>query len=510
MTTWIRKTPDSSDEQIITIGMIVSDVFISKATELFDLDFIVNDSLRTICSWCLSYFKDFGSAPKNHIQDIFEERRFGIDRANAKLIEEFLQILNKRYVDFSEPVNDEYFLVRAKRYFTKRNLKIKAERIRALLDLNKIEEAEAELSDYKQFTFLASQAINPFSPDIIKDVVTKKEEALLQFPGALGNLIGPIGRGNLVGVLGIFKRGKTKFLLYTASYAASCKLKVVFCSLEMQKEKVAENLIRNIGTFTKENDRLFPVFDCRKNQLGTCDKHERQNDIPLIINGEKPPFDASLAYKPCTYCRFNDYKEYEVATWFEELNYPDITFKEAVKKGRAFQTMYGDNIRILTYPRFTANIRDIEKDLSLLEEKEMFIPDVIIVDYAGILKPEDPREDRRIQIDTTWKRLAQLASERQCAVFTATQGTRGAIYKKNTDQTDVAEWIGIIGHVDIMLTLNQTRFEKKEKIIRVGVLANRDGDFDEMKNALLLTNYGAGQFAIDSELVDIAFNDSED
>lgn len=505
--TWVRKNPDTSDEQIVTIGMIISDLFLSKMQDLFSSDFILNDSLKTICSWCMSYYKEFEQAPKSHIQDIFEERKFGLEKADAKLVEDFLILLNKRYTDFTEPVNDDYFLSRAKKYFTKRNLKVKSERIKALLELDKIEDAEEELSDYKKFTVLSSQAISPFDPEIVRKIIARKEDCLLRLPGAFGKLVGPIDRGYLVGILGIFKRGKTKCMQYISSYAASCKLKVVFVSLEMKQEQVAESIVRNIGTFTKEKDKLFPVFDCRKNQMGTCTKDERTNSETLIINGEKPEFQSDTAYQPCTYCRKSDPHEYEVATWFEELNYPDLTYKEVMKKGNSFQMMYGDNIRILSYPRFTANINDIEKDLLLLEEKEMFIPDIILIDYAGILKPEDTREERRIQIDTTWKRLAQLASERQCVVFTATQGTRSAIYKKTTDQTDVAEWIGIIGHVDIMMTLNQTKFEKKEKVIRIGVLASRHEDFDETKNALLLTNYGAGQFSIDSEIIDAVFNE---
>lgn len=915
MTAWTRKSIDSNDEQTLALGMVVSDVFVSKIAETFDPDYFINDSLKRICQWCVSYYKEFGEAPKQHIQDIFEERRFGLDKAEANLVEEFLVILNKRYTDFEAPVNDDYFIERARKYFTKRDLKVRTERIRNYLELDKVDEAEAEMAGYKEFSVASSPAISPFSRDVIEKVVDKDDRSLFTFPGALGELIGPIERGYLFGILGVFKRGKCvregtkvlmndgrlvnienvksgelvlsvnsenklvpsvvknclsngiketfkvktrtgkevsltanhplltfqgwrevkdlktgdyiavgreypslfgqeslpsyklRFLAYmiaeghlpsmsftnysdeiakdfsncvanmgdttsftkdhhsqrvrkikkgqgstnsakwlfeslnlkkckskykelpdivfqldklslaeflrtlftcdgsiwmdrgrviveyssgskvlidqlhhlllrfgitsiirtrkvmgiqewelfisgkeyvlsflssigflfhkkiksdewlesikrkpdfrsfinvfpyesvdliqlnlekerqlgikhnykvkslcqftfhqahrkrgtvnrhlvslssksspyinticnsdvlwdriesiekegenltydlsiesthnfiandivvhntflmmnAATLAASCRLNVAVFSLEMQSVKVAERVLRNIGTFTKPKDQVFPCFDCKRNQDGSCTRSERINNIPLTTNGHKPDFAIEMQYRPCTACRFTNPREYKVATWFEFIPYPDLSRQKVITKANAFSTMYGDNIRLVTYPRFTANIKDIERDLFLMEEKEMFIPDVIIVDYASILKPEDPRENRIQQIDTTWKRLAQLASERQCVVFSASQGTRSAIYKKNTDQTDVAEWIGILGHVDIMVTLNQTKQEKRDKVLRIGTLVSRNEEYIETKNAMCLTNFGAAQCFIDSQLVD--------
>ena len=92
-------------------------------------------------------------------------------------------------------------------------------------------------------------------------------------------------------------------------------------------------------------------------------------------------------------------------------------------------------------------------------------------------------------------------------MLTATQGTRAAIRKRNTDSTDIGEWIGILGHVDIMLTLNQTPDEKESKVLRVGVLAHRHEDFNENQNALVLTNFGAAQSFADSIIVYVNYDD---
>ena len=501
MSAWTRRTVDTSDEQILAMGMVVSDIFLSKMQDLFNPNFFINDSLKTICLWCMSYYKEYQKAPKDYIQDIYNERKFGIDKADAKLIEEFLTILNKRFVDFEGPVNDDYFLSRSKKYFTKQNLKVRAERVRNFLELDKIDEAEAEMSDYKEFSVAASPAISPFDKELMRRILNKEDRSLFQYPGALGQIIGPIERGCLYGVLGLFKRGKSYFLVNTMTLAASFRRNALLVSLEMESIRIAERIIRNIGTFTKPKDQFFPCFDCEKNQKGSCNKSQRVNEESLLINGKKPKFDPSMTYKPCTVCRIIDPREFEVATWFEKIDYPDLSIKGMNKATGAFTNMFGDNIRMLTYPKYSATIRDIERDIRLLEEKEMFICDIIGIDQPSNLKPEDPREKRVQQIDQIWMRLSQMASERQCAVFAPSQGTRGAIYKANTDQTDIAEWIGILGHVDGMITLNQTKMEKIEKLMRVGMLVGRHDDYAESQNALLLTNFGAGQFWAGSILV---------
>jgi hypothetical protein len=157
-------------------------------------------------------------------------------------------------------------------------------------------------------------------------------------------------------------------------------------------------------------------------------------------------------------------------------------------------------LRAISYPRFTASISDIRRDLFLLEQHESFIPDVIIVDYADILKP-DVSKDKRNEIDDIWKMLASMAAERHCIMFTASQGTRGAIYKSDMSQDDLAEWIGKLGHVDMFLGLNQSKDEKRSKIIRVNGLVHRHREIDEHISAVLLQQLEVGQFCLDTHII---------
>ena len=278
-------------------------------------------------------------------------------------------------------------------------------------------------------------------------------------------------------------------------------MRVAFISLEMKKKNLKERLYKRItgfGSKTGEDSFLFPTFDCQHNMIGTCTREERTNHIKLCDSmEEKPEFDLDMEYRPCTYCRDNMIRDYKVTTWFEVFESPKFELKGTRRKLRAIETMYGDNLRYISYPRFLAGISDIRRDLYLLEQHEGFIPDVIIVDYADILKPDTPGEKRN-QIDDIWKNLASMAAERHCIVFTASQGTRGSIYKSDMSQDDLAEWIGKLAHVDIFLGLNQSPSEKESKVIRVNLLVHRHKESDENVSALMLQQLEVGQFSMDS------------
>ena len=296
----------------------------------------------------------------------------------------------------------------------------------------------------------------------------------------------------------------TWFLQEMAVRAIFQRLKVVFISLEMKKKNIKERLYKRItgfGSKTGEDVFLYPVFDCELNQSGECERAERINQIVLrSSSGEKPDFDLHMEYKPCSYCRKHMIPDYRLETWYELIEIPQFSFSSTKKQINALSKMYGDNLRIMSYPRFTAGINDIKKDLFLLEQHEEFIPDIIIVDYADILKPEQTR-DKRNEIDDIWKMLASMAAERHCILFTASQGTRGSIYKSDMGQDDLAEWIGKLGHVDMFLGLNQSKDEKRSKILRVNGLVHRHKEIDESVFAMLLQQLEVGQFAMDSHLL---------
>lgn len=279
--------------------------------------------------------------------------------------------------------------------------------------------------------------------------------------------------------------------------------KVLFVSLEMSEKNLNDRLYKRFtatGNKQSEETYIYPTFDCAYNQDNSCERKERTNRILLARNGVTPHYDEDMEYRPCTYCRKHGLKDYKVETWFESITQPQYKHKTTKEKLDALKIMYGDSFHIKAYPRFSANLKDISSYLHKLEQTEGFIPDVIIIDYADILKP-DTKGDSIHQIDDTWKMLAAMAAERHCILFTVGQGTRDAMKKADIGGEDNAGWIGKLAHADIYLGLNQTSEEKRSKVSRIVVTHHRHRATDESKQALILQQFETGQFMLDSEIV---------
>lgn len=505
MTTKIERKPiDNTAEDQITTAMIMSTKFLTEVSPLFNPEYMKNSFAKIISFWCIDYFKQYKKSPGSHIKDIYlVESESGMSKEDKEMIGDFLSKLSKQFED-APIINSDYLRDTAFAYFRKRELQIRTELAKKYLEVDKIEEAEDQFSKYKKIAYQTSGWFNPFNPKELIQVFDTEEQDVFILPGALGQIVGPIERDWFVAILAPFKRGKTWFLQEMAVRAAFQGLRCVFVSLEMKKKNILERLYRRItgfGSKTGEDVFLFPAFDCEHNQVGTCVREERTNRIQLCTSIEnKPEYDIDMDYRPCTYCRDHMIRDYKVTSWFETLEVPKFDMKGTRNKLRAVEQMYGDNFRFICYPRFLAGISDIRRDLYILEQHEGFIPDVILIDYADILKP-DSNGDKRNQIDDIWKNLASLAAERHCIVFTASQGTRGSIYKSDMSQDDLAEWIGKLAHVDIFLGLNQSPTEKESKIIRTNLLVHRHRESDESVSAMMLQQLEVGQFAMDTHIV---------
>jgi hypothetical protein len=455
--------------------------------------------------WTLDYFDKFGESPKQHIQSIFDIEKGKMDDAEIEIIQTFLKTLNKNYVE-DQGINDEYILDQTMSYFRKREVEIRVENAQKLIDIGKIDKAEEELFHMKKVVRLTSNWSNPFETANIHEVFDEQNKGVFRFPGALGDLLGDLERGWLIAFLAPFKRGKTWLLQEAVVIGAILGLKCIFVSLEMKKKNINERIYKRITAYGEEGktDHAVPVFDCVKNQTGVCEKGIRTNHIGLYDGeGDLPEFSPDMDYRPCSVCKDNrkEQEDYELATWFEMMVKPEFTAKNVNKKLKSFSRFYGDNIRVICYPRFSASVEDLERDLDMLEQTEGFIPDLIAADYADIFKPNSRGgggNEPRHGIDEIWKTLASMAARRMALLFSASQGNRGSIYKENMDQTDLAEWIGKLAHVDKFASVNQSLEEKRKGIIRIGMLADRHKEFHEKDQCMLLQALALGQVHLDS------------
>ena len=140
------------------------------------------------------------------------------------------------------------------------------------------------------------------------------------------------------------------------------------------------------------------------------------------------------------------------------------------------------------------------RDLDLLEQTEDFVPGMIIVDYADILRSDHSSLSGHLKEDDVWVNLSRLAAERYALTIVPTQATTDALDVEHVKQQHTARWRGKLGHVEAMLSLNQLESEKKRGIMRIGVMAHRHEDFHQSENCTILQQLYLGQVNLDAHI----------
>jgi replicative DNA helicase len=234
----------------------------------------------------------------------------------------------------------------------------------------------------------------------------------------------------------------TWILIETAIQAMMRKYKVLFISLEMNAKSIIKRATQNLFSETsKEEDFMYPRF---------------------IKSGDSFEIDCTkIVHK----------KGLKVET-----------FDKRIKS--LAPNIGGGDLRIICYPAYSADYKKIFADIELLEITNNWLPDFIIIDYADLIAPESGKGERRDQIDTVWKRLRALAQIKNCSVVTATHSNKQT-FERNIKQNDLSDDNRKINHVGKMVSLNQTFSEKKIGAMRMQMIAERNGFFDDSEVVVL-------------------------
>ncbi|MFA5724378.1 MAG: DnaB-like helicase C-terminal domain-containing protein, partial [Candidatus Pacearchaeota archaeon] len=234
----------------------------------------------------------------------------------------------------------------------------------------------------------------------------------------------------------------TWILIETAIQALMRKYKVLFISLEMNARSIIKRVTQNLFSETaKEEEYMYPRF---------------------VKNGDMYEIDNSKIEKG---------KGLKLHLYDRKL--------------KAFLPQIGGgDLRICCYPAYSADYKKIFSDIELLEVKSGWLPDFIIIDYADLIAPESQKGDRRDQIDLVWKRLRALAQMKNCSVITATHSNKQT-FERNIKQNDLSDDNRKINHVGKMISLNQTFSEKKIGAMRMQMIAERNGFFDDTEVVVL-------------------------
>ena len=486
-------------EKKILTGLIVSDNYYKQVQKMLKKQYFKVSYIQTIYDWISEYYNIYKENPGKEIQTIYNVEKENVKEADASIIGQFLNNLSNDYEQST--FNVDYLVDQTKIYFRERSLYLLTEEIQAKLARGRLADAEQTIKGYNKVAQQTSSWFNPFDQKNIQDIYENDTDKLFRLPGELGEMSGYFERDWLIAFMGPMKRGKSWWIQELAIHALMSNLKVAFFSLEMNKKAVSKRVHKRIAVLANsQGTHNFSIFDCERNQDNTCERSERTCTIGIKDpGGPRPEFKKVKGYRPCTICKSLDQNkktDYVRATWFNiHQQKENIGTKNVSKKIKTFLTQYGNNLRIMAYPAFSASFDDIESDLDNLEYQENFIPDVVCVDYFDITNPgkNTGNLSERGKADHIWKRGKGCTTKFHQLWATVLQSNRPSISKKSLEQEDTSEDIRKLAHVDMLFGLNQTKEEKEENLMRLSVIAHRHEEFSFKGEVAVLQSLALGQ-----------------
>lgn len=179
----------------------------------------------------------------------------------------------------------------------------------------------------------------------------------------------------------------------------------------------------------------------------------------------------------------NRYDAAWTGTLYQDVKLGNITAKKMEVTKRIIKKLRKSDIIVSSEETFNAKtLPDIRREVKEMEKKYGKI-DVIIIDYLELLEVGDghnytPHEERFRQAKLA-KGMKMLAMEFNAVVHTATQSSSIGEEQKNDPEfvitrAQLSEDKGKIRPMDIFITINQTRDESKEEIMRLHTDKLRD------------------------------------
>jgi replicative DNA helicase len=423
-----------NEENKILSHIIANSEFLGQIRKVIDPKYFKSSMARMISEWVLEFYDSFERAPYKNIKDLYMRKRKEIqDEEETELIAEYLSNLSRDW-EQAAISNLPYTVKQAIHYFKIRSLELIKDNIDYALTQDNPALGERYVSEFSKVEKQEGHGI-----DLLKDssaiasAFDTHDEILFKLPGALGEVIGDFVRGDFVAIMGPSKRGKTWWMWYIGYRAALLGLKIVFFSLEMTEKRIIRRQWQTLQGLPLQAGKInIPYF-----QVNDDGKYLVKNKV---VQKDALPVDE---------------KEIE----------------QQLKKYR--MNLKSGQIKTVVYPSYEATVEDIETALVNFEYYENFVPDVIVVDYADILKPT-ASSDYRHQIDAIWKSLRGMAQKWDACVVTGSQTDRKS-QQGEVKSTNIAEDIRKIAHVTKLITKQQRDYELENGYCRIESLAQREG-----------------------------------
>lgn len=443
---------EGSVERQILIGMITDGVFLGHVAAKWRDGMFASRLASVVAELCVDYYRQYRQAPAATIEPLFADwARRSRDKEAIRLVEGFLASLSGEFDGQTVPLATGYLLDRSRDYFNGVQLAQLGERLERCLEDGDVETALSQVSSFRHVEMGQGAGIDVLQDEAaLRAVFAVADDSIVLLPEALARFYGDtLGRECFVAYMAPEKRGKTWFLIDLAWMAMLGRRKVAF----------------------------FEVGDMS----------ERQILRRFLVRAARHPAVSSDGNWPCTvrWPSSLEREEEEIQVSHRELTFEsplswEVAWRACQKVVRARLRSDDSFLRLSVHPNSTISVDGIRSVLQDWERQE-WVPDVVVVDYADILAPLDRRGDPRNHTNDTWAALRGLSQSHHCLVATATQSDAESYSVKTITRRNFSWDKRKLAHVTAMFGINQTAEEREQGLYRLNRVAVREGECDEFR-----------------------------
>lgn len=164
------------------------------------------------------------------------------------------------------------------------------------------------------------------------------------------------------------------------------------------------------------------------------------------------------------------------ASILQEKNPEDISTQDILEiKNSLKQKGLSSRLFIVEYPAKSADILTFRNNISSLYNYYSFKPDLILVDYADLMRPKSSYSEKRFELSSIYEDLRGMASELNLATWTVSQVNRSGYNKRIITVDNIAEDFNKSTICDFIMSIGRDINDRRGGAAQVFVAKNRRG-----------------------------------
>ena len=129
---------------------------------------------------------------------------------------------------------------------------------------------------------------------------------------------------------------------------------------------------------------------------------------------------------------------------------------------------------IKEYPMKSASTQTIRSHIERLKKRGTK-PDMVLIDYADLLKPVKSHGEKRHELEGIYEELRSIAQQEKCTIVTASQTNRSGLNAEVITMEAISEAFNKCFVADFIFSLSRTPQDKQANTGRVFIAKNRNG-----------------------------------